>query len=123
MIKIDYRDARPIYEQVVDGIEGLALRGALPADTQLPSVRQLAMELSINPNTIQRAYGELERRGVIYAAKGRGNFISDNAAALRSQRLNELGEQIAVLAGQARSLGATEEQLRGWVERKGESRT
>ena len=49
MIKIDYRDARPIYEQVVDGIEGLALRGALPADTQLPSVRQLAMELSINP--------------------------------------------------------------------------
>lgn len=57
MIKIDYRDARPIYEQVVDGIEGLALRGALPADTQLPSVRQLAMELSINPNTIQRAYG------------------------------------------------------------------
>ena len=54
MIKIDYRDARPIYEQVVDGIEGLALRGALPADTQLPSVRQLAMELSINPNTIQR---------------------------------------------------------------------
>lgn len=87
MIKIDYRDARPIYEQVVDGIEGLALRGALPADTQLPSVRQLAMELSINPNTIQRAYGELERRGVIYAAKGRGNFISDNAAALRSRGL------------------------------------
>jgi GntR family transcriptional regulator len=123
VIKIDYRDARPIYEQVVDGIEGLALRGALPADTQLPSVRQLAMELSINPNTIQRAYGELERRGVIYAAKGRGNFISDNAAALRSQRLNELGEQITALAGQARSLGATEEQLRGWVERKGESRT
>ena len=112
MIKIDYRDARPIYEQVVDGIEGLALRGALPADTQLPSVRQLAMELSINPNTIQRAYGELERRGVIYAAKGRGNFISDNAAALRT-----------ALAGQARSLGATEEQLRGWVERKGESET
>ena len=116
MIKIDYRDARPIYEQVVDGIEGLALRGALPADTQLPSVRQLAMELSINPNTIQR-------RGVIYAAKGRGNFISDNAAVLRSQRLNELGEQITALAGQARSLGATEEQMRGWVERKGESRT
>lgn len=79
------------------------------------------VELSINPNTIQRAYGELERRGVIYAAKGRGNFISDNAAALRSQRLNELGEQITALAGQARSLGATEEQLRGWVERKGES--
>ena len=62
MVKIDYRDGRPIYEQVADGIEELALRGALPADTQLPSVRQFAMELSINPNTIQRAYGELERR-------------------------------------------------------------
>ena len=65
MVKIDYRDGRPIYEQVADGIEELALRGALPAETQLPSVRQFAMELSINPNTIQRAYGELERRGVI----------------------------------------------------------
>ncbi len=75
MIKIDYRDGRPIYEQVADGIEELALRGALPADTQLPSVRQLAMELSINPNTIQRAYGELERRGVIYAAKRTGKFL------------------------------------------------
>ncbi len=121
MITIDYRDSRPIYEQVVDGIESLALRGALPADTQLPSVRQLAMELSINPNTIQRAYGELERRGVIYAAKGRGNFVSDNAAVLRAQRLNEIGEQMALLAGQARALGAEEEQIRAWIERKGEN--
>ena len=143
MIKIDYRDARPIYEQVVDGIEGLALRGALPADTQLPSVRQLAMELSINPNTIQRAYGELERRGVIYAAKGpetrpvcgrraqlcgEGPLPGGGALCLLlprylRNRLNELGEQITALAGQARSLGVTEEQLRGWVARKGESRT
>lgn len=121
MITIDYRDPRPIYEQVVDGIESLALRGALPADTQLPSVRQLAMELSINPNTIQRAYGELERRGVIYAAKGRGNFVSDNAAVLRAQRLSEIGEQMASLAGQARALGAEEEQIRSWIERKGEN--
>ena len=121
MITIDYRDPRPIYEQVVDGIESLALRGALPADTQLPSVRQLAMELSINPNTIQRAYGELERRGVIYAAKGRGNFVSDNAAVLRAQRLSEIGEQMALLAGQARALGAEEEQIRAWIERKGEN--
>ena len=120
MITIDYRDSRPIYEQVVDGIESLALRGALPADTQLPSVRQLAMELSINPNTIQRAYGELERRGVIYAAKGRGNFVSDNVAVLRAQRLSEIGEQMASLAGQARALGAEEEQIRAWIERKGE---
>lgn len=123
MVKIDYRDARPIYEQIVDGIEALVLRGALIADTQLPSVRQLAMELSINPNTIQRAYAELERRGVIYAAKGRGNFISDNTRVLREQRMNEIGVQITALAGQARTLGATKEQLYAWVDEKGEETT
>lgn len=120
MIKIDYRDARPIYEQIVDGVETLALRGALPAGSQLPSVRQLAMELSINPNTIQRAYAELERRGVIYAAKGRGNFISDDTAALCRRRLEEIGAQVYALADQARALGAEEEQIRGWVEQKGD---
>ena len=120
MIKIDYRDARPIYEQIVDGVETLALRGALPSGSQLPSVRQLAMELCINPNTIQRAYAELERRGVIYAAKGRGNFISDDTAALRKRRLEEIGVQVHALADQARALGAKEEQIREWVEQKGD---
>ena len=120
MIKIDYRDARPIYEQIVDGVETLALRGALPSGSQLPSVRQLAMELSINPNTIQRAYAELERRGMIYAAKGRGNFISDDTAALRKRRLEEIGVQVHALADQARALGAKEEQIREWVEQKGD---
>lgn len=119
-MKIDYRDPRPIYEQIVDGIEELVLRGALTADTQLPSVRQLAMELSINPNTIQRAYAELERRGVIYAAKGRGNFISDNTRVLRDQRLHEIGREITTLAEQARVLGATKQQLYAWVDEKGE---
>ena len=120
MIRIDYRDARPIYEQVVDQVESLALRGALPSGSQLPSVRQLAVELSINPNTIQRAYAELERRGVIYAAKGRGNFISDDTAVLRTRRLEEIGAQIGALVVQARALGATEAQLQGWISEKGE---
>ncbi len=122
MIQIDYRDPRPIYEQVADGIEQLALRGALTQGTQLPSVRQLAMELSINPNTIQRAYGELEGRGVIYSAKGKGNFVSDNALALRSRRLEEIGAEIGALAAQARSFGATDDQLRGWITAKGENK-
>ncbi|MFR4414781.1 MAG: GntR family transcriptional regulator [Butyricicoccus sp.] len=121
MIKIDYRDARPIYEQVVDGIEGLALRGALPADTQLPSVRQLAMELSINPNTIQRAYGELERRGVIYAAKGR-EILYRTMQRAAFLKLNELGEQITALAGQALARGDRGAAVR-LGKRKGESRT
>ena len=75
MIIIDYSDKRPIYEQVVDKIQMLIVNGALEADAKLPSVRALAVELAINPNTIQRAYAELERRGFIYSVKGRGNFV------------------------------------------------
>ena len=69
MLRIDFRDSRTIYEQVADGIEDMAMHGVMQPDEQLPSVRQLAMELSINPNTIQRAYSELESRGVIYYLK------------------------------------------------------
>lgn len=119
MIHIDYRDPRPIYEQVVDGVESLALCGALAADSQLPSVRQLAMELSINPNTIQRAYGELEKRGVIYSAKGRGNFISNEVETLRGRKLTEIGTQVTALAAQARAIGATQSLLQSWIEKKG----
>ncbi len=76
MIIIDYRDHRPIYEQIVERFKDLILKGALEPDSQLPSVRNLAMELSINPNTIQRAYAELERQGYICSVKGKGNFIA-----------------------------------------------
>ena len=99
------------------------MRGVLTADAQLPSVRQLAMELSVNPNTIQRAYGELEKRGVIYAAKGRGNFVSGDAATLRARRLDEIGARIGALAAEARELGADGALMRGWIEQKGESNT
>lgn len=115
MLQIDFRDARPIYEQVADGVEQMAMRGALEADSQLPSVRQLAMELSINPNTIQRAYSELESRGVIYSVKGRGNFVSGDCAGLRRRRLSEIGREIGALARTARELGADDETLRGWL--------
>jgi len=119
MVKIDYRDPRPIYEQVVDGVEQLTLCGALTPGSQLPSVRMLAVELSINPNTIQRAYSELERRGVIYAAKGRGNFVSENVDGLRKRRLDEIGAEITSLANQARTIGATEERILQWIQKKG----
>ena len=78
MIFIDYNDKRPIYEQVTEKIQTLILNGVLEPDSKLPSVRSLAMELSINPNTIQRAYSELEREGFIYSVKGRGNFVKMN---------------------------------------------
>ncbi len=118
MLKLDYRDPRPIYEQVVDGVEQLALKGALPPNSQLPSVRALAMELSVNPNTIQRAYSELERRNVIFSAKGRGNFVSESIEGLRQRRLDEISTKIISLVKEARTLGATEEQLQTWIIRK-----
>lgn len=76
MISIDGRDPRPLYEQVVDGFRKLIVAGAMQPDEKLPSVRSLAAQLAINPNTIQRAYRELEVMGYVYSAPGRGSFVS-----------------------------------------------
>ena len=66
MIVLDYQDRRPLYEQIVEKFRHLILNGALKPGEKMPSVRQLAMDLSINPNTIQRAYMQLEQEGLIY---------------------------------------------------------
>lgn len=92
MIILDYKDRRPIYEQVVERISELILKGVLEPDEKLPSVRSLAMELSINPNTIQRAYAELERRGFLYSVKGRGNFVSYSEELLEQKQIEILRE-------------------------------
>ena len=97
MIVIDYHDKRPIYEQIIDRFQLLILNGALEPDTQLPSVRSLAVDLSINANTIQRAYTELERKGLIYSIKGRGNFVSaqrDMVIKQQDKLLDDLREQL-----------------------------
>ncbi len=76
MILLDYRDKRPIFEQVVDKLEQLIVSGALEANSKMPSVRSLGMDLSVNPNTIQRAYASLEQAGYLYTVSGRGSFVS-----------------------------------------------
>ena len=86
MILIDYKDRRPIYEQIVEKIETLILKGVFEPDSMLPSVRSLAMELSINPNTIQRAYAELERKGITYTVKGKGSFVSSRNELIDSKK-------------------------------------
>lgn len=99
MIVIDYHDKRPIYEQIIDRFQLLILNGALEPDTQIPSVRSLAVELSINVNTIQRAYAELERRGLIYSVKGRGNFVSAHKEVVKEQRevlLDNLKDELMI---------------------------
>ena len=76
MIRLDYRDARPIYEQVKDGLRRLMVTGVLAPGEKLPSVRSLAMDLAINPNTIQRAYEALEAEGYLRAVAGKGCFAA-----------------------------------------------
>ena len=101
---IDYLDSRPIYEQIADKYKSLILTGVLQANEQLPSVRKLAMELSTNPNTVQKAYALLEREVYLYSVKGRGNFVRENDA-LKEQKIVELKGKIAELLVQARDLG------------------
>ena len=104
MILLDYKDSRPIYEQVVEKLQELMILGVLEEDSQMPSVRSLAMELSINPNTIQRAYGELERRGYLYTVKGRGSFVG-SIRRLREAKRTDLEGKLAALAREAVGLG------------------
>ena len=77
MFTINYKDPRPIYEQVKDGLRQMMLDGTAPPGGRLPSVRELAASLAINPNTIQRAYRDLETEGLICSVPGKGNFVTD----------------------------------------------
>lgn len=97
MISIDYQSKLPLYEQIARRFQTLILRGVLPPDSQMPSVRSLAVELSINPNTIQKAYSLLEQQGYIYPVKGRGNFVADSktlASRKKAALLKEVGNLI-----------------------------
>ena len=81
MVQLDYRDAKPIYEQIKQGLRRLVVSHAISEDEKLPSVRELASRLTINPNTIQRAYRELESEGYLYSIPGKGTFASGQLSA------------------------------------------
>lgn len=77
LIRIDDKDPRPIYQQIVDEVRRGLVTGTLSEGDPMPSVRQLAAELKVNPNTVQQAYRELERDGVVYVRRGQGTFVAD----------------------------------------------
>ena len=110
MIALDYRDSRPLYQQVKDSLRRMMLTGLLAPEEKLPSVRSLATQLAINPNTIQRAYAELEAEGYIYSVAGRGSFVSAGDGE-HARRIEELAAQIAPVLEELRSLGYSREQL------------
>lgn len=110
MIQIDQRSSRPIYEQVREGFVKLIASGALPPGSKLPSVRTLASQTAINPNTIQRAYRELEAAGYIVSQAGRGSFVAENADVVDA-RTRELLDQFGSLAAQLIEHGISADQL------------
>lgn len=111
MILIDYKSRTPIYEQIIENVKTLIVSGVLERDQQLPSVRQLAQELAINPNTIQRAYQELEREGIIYSLKGRGSFVGSSLGELRTVQQAELLAQLEAVSRELKQLEVSKEQI------------
>ena len=110
MIQINYRDPRPIYEQVKASFRQLILSGVLRPEEKMPSVRELASSLAINPNTIQRAYRELEQEGYICSVPGKGSFVSSGETARRA-RTAELREKLSDLVKEFDALGVGREDL------------
>ncbi len=110
MIQINYHDSRPIYEKVKEGLQKLILSGALPEDGKLPSVRELAVSLTVNPNTVQRAYRELEQEGYIVSIPGKGSFVAAGGGA-KAARMAELRARLRALAAEFETLGVTREEL------------
>ena len=110
MIQLNYRDARPIYEQVKDGLRKLVIKGVLETDEKLPSVRELAGSLAINPNTIQRAYRDLEQEGFLYTVAGKGSFVAEHPMPDRG-KIVALYEQLDHVLEELSFLQEEEEQV------------
>ncbi len=118
MISLNYRDARPIYKQIEDAYKSLMISGALPAGEKMPSVRELATQLAINPNTIQRAYRELEAAGYIYTVAGKGTFVAETEE-LGSNRKRELLAALDETVQELLELGLSRQEILAHVEREG----
>lgn len=111
MFELDMRSRKPIYEQLVDKLKELIINEVLKPDEQLPSVRTLAGQLTINPNTIQKAYRELENQGFIYSQKGKGSFVNPSNQSTDVAKIKSVKAEIERLVLEAIYLGVTVEEL------------
>lgn len=118
MLNLDYRDARPIYEQVRDNLRRLMVSGAIQEGEKLPPVRSLASNLAINPNTIQRAYESLETEGYVYSIPGKGSFAAPRTGVDEERRDRLLG-QFDSLTAELLYLGVTRDRLIARIREKG----
>lgn len=109
MIRPDYKSGKSLHEQIEDEIKRLIVSGAWQTDEQLPSVRELSMQLTVNPNTVQRAYKSLEQDGFIYSIKGKGNFVSAVSREDGKRRRAELRDAITTAVRELSFLGEDEE--------------
>ncbi len=110
MIELNYRDSRPIYEQVKDSLRKMVITGAIPPGEKLPSVRQLAASLAVNPNTIQRSMEALEQEGYIHSVPGKGSFAVPRGEA-DSRRRQELFQKLDAIAEELKAMGVTPEEI------------
>jgi GntR family transcriptional regulator len=111
MIVIDKFSRKPIYEQIIEGIERQIVSGVIKELDQLPSIRELSVTLSINPNTIQKAFVELDRSGIIFSNQGRGCFVSENAKVRIKESMSSKIEEFSSLARELHLFGIEEDTL------------
>jgi len=116
MITVDFKDRRPIYVQIVENVKLLIANGAICENEKLPSVRSLSMELGINPNTIQRAYSELERQEIIITVQGKGVFVAAAADGIASERRAKALEKAKEALIEAKAAGIDLEALKNQLE-------
>lgn len=111
MLNIDRFSRKPIYEQIIMRFEFLIANNQIPPDEPMPSVRSLSQELSVNPNTLQKAYAELERRGLCYTLPGNGRYVSKNARELLFQNETEYFDQLDEALLKLQQLNVSLEQI------------
>lgn len=112
MINLDYQSRTPIYEQIVEEIERYVAIGILKPEEQLPSVRDMATTLGINPNTVKKAYTELERRGVTVTISTKGTFIAYDTKKIVEEKIEKKLNEIRKIIKEIKQLGLTEEEIK-----------